>query len=89
VWKHLKADTVGRMAVTGKTDFKRKVRSSMRRLKTTPEKSARSIRSNLSNTPRECSLTYSLINKSDETPDGPFIASHGCVGRPDAVRRQV
>jgi hypothetical protein len=31
VWKHLKADTVGRMAVTGKTDFKRKVRSSMRR----------------------------------------------------------
>ena len=24
VWKHLKADTVGRMAVTGKTDFKPK-----------------------------------------------------------------
>src|SRR6202790_931607 len=38
VWKHLKADTVGRMAVTGKTDFKRKVRSSMRRLQSDPGK---------------------------------------------------
>jgi len=37
VWKHLKADTVGRMAVTGKTDFKHKVRSSMRRLQNDPE----------------------------------------------------
>src|ERR1035441_1553116 len=27
VWKHLKADTVGRMAVTGKEDFMKKVRS--------------------------------------------------------------
>jgi len=32
VWKHLKADTVGRMAVMNKGDFKRKVRSSMRQL---------------------------------------------------------
>jgi transposase len=32
VWKHLKADTVGRMAVMNKDDFKRKVRSSMRQL---------------------------------------------------------
>jgi Predicted nucleotide-binding protein containing TIR-like domain len=38
VWKHLKADTVGRMAVTGKTGFKRKVRSSMRRLQNDPGK---------------------------------------------------
>jgi transposase len=38
VWKHLKADTIGRMAVTGKTDFKRKVRSSMRRLQNDPGK---------------------------------------------------
>jgi transposase len=38
VWKHLKADTVGRMAVTGKTDFKHKVRSSMRRLQNDPGK---------------------------------------------------
>ena len=32
VWKHLKADTVGRMVVTGKADFKSKVASSMRSL---------------------------------------------------------
>ena len=32
VWKHLKADTVGRMVVTGKSDFKSKVVSSMRSL---------------------------------------------------------
>jgi hypothetical protein len=35
---HLKADTVGRMAITGKTDFKCKVRSSMRRLQNDPGK---------------------------------------------------
>ena len=38
VWKHLKADTVGRMAVTGKKDFKQKVFSSMRKLQNNPEK---------------------------------------------------
>jgi transposase len=38
VWKHLKADTVGRMVVTSKDDFKRKVRSSMRRLQNDAEK---------------------------------------------------
>jgi transposase len=38
VWKHLKADTVGRMTVTGKVDFKRKVRASMRRLQNDPAK---------------------------------------------------
>jgi transposase len=32
VWKHLKADTVGRMAVTSKEDFAEKVRRSMRGL---------------------------------------------------------
>jgi len=32
VWKHLKADTVGRMAVTSKDDFAKKVRRSMRDL---------------------------------------------------------
>jgi transposase len=62
VWKHLKADTVGRIAVTGKDVFKRKMRSS----KTTPQKSAHSInksahsinsiRSHPSNTPPECAL---------------------------------
>jgi transposase len=38
VWKHLKADTVGRMAIVSKDDFKAKVRSSMRQLQNNPEK---------------------------------------------------
>ncbi len=38
VWKHLKADTVGRMAVTDKADFKSKVLASMRSLQKNPEK---------------------------------------------------
>src|ERR1022692_1641592 len=38
VWKHLKADTVGRMAISDKADFKTKVRSSMRQLQSDPEK---------------------------------------------------
>ncbi|MGA9823597.1 MAG: transposase [Methylocystis sp.] len=38
VGKHLKADTVGRMTVTSKDDFKSKVRSSMRQLQNNPAK---------------------------------------------------
>ena len=38
VWKHLKADTVGRMTITDKADFKAKVRASMRQLQNDPEK---------------------------------------------------
>jgi transposase len=38
VWKHLKADTVGRMVVTSKADFKTKVVSSMRSLQRNPRK---------------------------------------------------
>src|ERR1700722_1828544 len=38
VWKHLKADTVGRMVVTSKEDFKSKVVSSMRCLQKNPGK---------------------------------------------------
>ena len=38
VWKHLKADTVGRMVITDKADFKAKVRASMRQLQNDPEK---------------------------------------------------
>jgi transposase len=38
VWKHLKADTVGRMVVTSKADFKNKVVSSMRSLQRNPRK---------------------------------------------------
>ena len=38
VWKHLKADTVGRVTITDKADFKAKVRASMRQLQNDPEK---------------------------------------------------
>src|SRR3984957_11351505 len=38
VWKHLKADTVGRMLVTDKVDFKCKVISAMRSLQKNPGK---------------------------------------------------
>jgi len=38
VWKHLKADTVGRMVVTSKSDFKQKILSSMRSLQNNPDK---------------------------------------------------
>lgn len=38
VWKHLKADTVGRMITTNKIDFKGNVVSSMRKLQNNPEK---------------------------------------------------
>ena len=38
VWKHVKADTVGRMVVTGKEDFKTKVVSSLRSLQRNPRK---------------------------------------------------
>jgi hypothetical protein len=37
VWKHLKADTVGRMTITDKADFHTKVRASMRQLQSDPE----------------------------------------------------
>jgi transposase len=40
VWKHLKADTVGRMVTTSKADFKEKVISSMRSLQKRPDKIA-------------------------------------------------
>jgi len=38
VWKHLKADTVGRMVVTSKADFKTKVMGSMLSLQKNPDK---------------------------------------------------
>ena len=38
VWKHLKADTVGRMATTDKADFQKKVRRSMRNLQSDKRK---------------------------------------------------
>jgi transposase len=41
VWKHLKADTVGRTAIQSYADFKAKVKSSMRSL----QRNAKKIRS--------------------------------------------
>ncbi len=38
VWKHLKADTVGRMAITSKAEFKSEVMASMRSLQKNPAK---------------------------------------------------
>src|SRR5260221_8380631 len=38
VWKHLKADTVGRTSITSLDDFKTKVKSSMLSLQRNPEK---------------------------------------------------
>ena len=38
VWKHLKADTVGRASITGPDDFKKKVRSSMLSSQRSPAK---------------------------------------------------
>ena len=38
VWKHLKADTVGRMSITCPADFQEKVTRSMRRLQNNPAK---------------------------------------------------
>jgi transposase len=40
VWKHLKADTVGRMVTTGRADFKSKVTSAMRSLQKNSKKIA-------------------------------------------------
>ena len=62
VWKHLKADTVGRMTVTSKDDFKSKVRSSMRQLQNNP--AAPFTKNHLSDMPREHRDTYERINRS-------------------------
>ena len=57
VWKHLKADTVGRMTITDKADFKVKVRASMRQLQNDPEK----IRSFYQKPSQICRLTVHLL----------------------------
>jgi transposase len=48
VWKHLKADTVGRMTITDKADFKAKIRAFMRQLQNDPEKSGPSAKNHRS-----------------------------------------
>ena len=61
VWKHLRADTVGRMTITDKADFKAKVRASMCQLQNDPEKiRTKNYRSNM---PPDSAFTYGLINK--------------------------
>ena len=62
VWKHLKADTVGRMVVTDKVDFKRKVISAMRSLQRKPGRFVPSSRNRPCNMPREYELTSGLID---------------------------
>ena len=62
VWKHLKADTVGRMTITDKADFKVKVRASMRQLQNNPEKIRSFTKNHRSNMPPEGAFTYGLIN---------------------------
>ena len=60
VWKHLRADTVGRMTITDKADFKAKVRASMCQLQNDPEKiRTKNYRSNM---PPGSAFTYGLIN---------------------------
>ena len=65
VWKHLKADTVGRKATTSKVDFKEKVVASMRSLQNALTKYPPFTRSLHSGMPPECEYTYVSINRSD------------------------
>ena len=60
VWKHLRADTVGRMTITDKADFKAKVRASMCQLQNDPEKiRTKNYRSNM---PPDSAFTYGRLN---------------------------
>src|ERR1700724_2402918 len=62
VWKHLKADTVGRMAVTSKEDFARKVRRSMRDLQNDARKIISFFQKPSLKYAREYEPTYGRIN---------------------------
>jgi hypothetical protein len=77
LWKHLKADTVGRMAITDKADFKTKVRSSMRQMQNDPEKIRSFYRP--SNTPREIKLSFFE----------PPIGEVGLAARVERVHRAI
>ncbi|MGH6869435.1 MAG: hypothetical protein ACREDA_11330, partial [Methylocella sp.] len=61
-WKHLKADTAGRMAVSSNDDFESKVRSSVRQLQNDPAKIRSFYQKPPSDTPRKGPYTYELIN---------------------------
>jgi transposase len=60
VWKHVKADTVGRTAIFSDKDFKSKVRSSLRSLQRNPKKSAPSSKRARSDTQPKCRPIYEL-----------------------------
>ena len=61
VWKHLKADTVGRMTITDKADFKASRAHPCANYKTT-RKNPVLLKNHGSNMPPESAFTYGLIN---------------------------
>src|SRR5271165_4789470 len=62
VWKHLKADTVGRMTITDKADLKPRSAHPCANCKTTQKKSGPSIKNHRSNMPPESAFTYGQID---------------------------
>jgi transposase len=83
VWKHLKADTVGRMVVTDRTDFKSKVVSSLRSLQRHPGKICSFFQNLPYDTPNEYELTYgpinSLIERSTRDSAEPMQIALGAI----------
>ena len=79
VWKHLRADTVGRMTITDKADFKAKVRASMCQLQNDPEKiRTKNYRSNM---PPDSAFTYGLIIGHGNADCEPNLATSRCCER--------
>ena len=60
VWKHLRADTVGRMTITEKADFKARSAHPCAKLQNDPEKIR--TKNHRSNMPPDSAFTYGLIN---------------------------
>ena len=60
VWKHLRADTVGRMTITEKADFKARSAHPCAKLQNDPEKIP--TKNHRSNMPPDSAFTYGLIN---------------------------
>jgi hypothetical protein len=85
VWKHLRADTVGRMTITDKADFKAKVRASMCQLQNDPEKiRTKNYRSNM---PPDSAFTYGLINTLSRHARADFVfVARARLGRPRILR---
>ena len=61
VWKHLRADTVGRMTITEKADFKARSAHPCAKLQNDPEKIP--TKNHRSNMPPDSAFTYGLINR--------------------------